>query len=146
MTVDLKSLALFYKRYFKTHTLFVQPNGKIVEYLRKAIKEHTFISVHDGTKIAGAVFIVLEGKDANHSRWKFRHLAFTNTDVGKVLLEEAEKCVRGKSVTAKIELTLAETELNRQFFLKNGYRQEGVLQNHYRWQEKCFVLGKSVRK
>src|SRR3989344_3234867 len=133
MTADLKSLAQFYKRYFKTHALFQQSKLKIVAYLRKAVKEHTFIAVHDGQKVAGALFIVLEGKDGSHSRWKFRHFAFTNTDVGKVLLEEAEKCVRGKSSTAKIELTLAETEPNRKFFLKNGYKQEGVLKNHYRW-------------
>lgn len=146
MAADLNSLAKFYKYYFKTHTLFQQTESKIVAYLRKAVKEHTFIAVHDGNKIAGAVFIVLEGKDGTHSRWKFRHLAFTNTDVGRILLEEAEKCVRQKSVTAKIELTLAETEPNRQFFLKNGYKQEGVLKNHYRWDEKCFVLGKSVKR
>ncbi len=146
MAADLKSLARFYKRYFKTHTVFQQPEKKVVAYLHKAVKEHTFIAVHDGRKIAGALFIVLEGKDGTHSRWKLRHLAFIHHDVGHVLLEVAEQQVRQKSVTGKIELTLAEDEPHRQFLVKRGYKKEGVLKNHYRWNEKCYVLGKSVHK
>jgi hypothetical protein len=32
----------------------------------------------------------------------------------------------------------------KEFYLKNGYEQEGALKNHFRAGETCYVLGKSV--
>ena len=64
----------------------------------------------------------------------------TNTSDG--LLEEAERRVKKLSNTSKIELTLIDSE-NLDYYENKGYKKEAVLENHYRWNETCYILSKS---
>lgn len=137
---DFELLASLYRSFFKVHDIFQE--GNIVEYLKeKSEKDDLLVYDQDGI-VKGALFLVCLSK-GDHSRWKFRHFAFETEEIGTRLLEEAEKRVKESSKTAKIELTIAETEEGKEFYLKNGYKEEGKLENHYRFGESCFVLGKS---
>ena len=145
---DYKQLAELYRSFFSTHTIFQKGDREIITYLQEQAKEHELILMEEEHKIIGALFLVLEGKNADgtHTRWKFRHFAFKSDTVALRLLKEAEKRVQNSSATAKIELTIAETEKGQTFYLRNGYKKEGILKNHYRWGESCLVLGKSLSK
>lgn len=141
---DFAKIAKLFKDFFRTHNIFSQPEEKVVEYIKEQAEQHELIA---DPEFRGAMFIVMKGESADkkHKIWKFRHFAFTDEITGKELLEEAEKIISGKSETAKIELTIAETEEGKDFYIKNGYKEEGALLNHYRWGETCFILGKSIQ-
>ena len=144
---DYEGLANLYKSFFKEHNVFHQDAGKIALYLKGEAKKNELLAYDEKGSIKGAVFIVREGQtpDGLHKRWKFRHFAFGSEKAASALLEEAEKAVKKSSKTAKIELTVAETEKGIEFYRSKGYEQEGVLKNHYRWGESCFVLSKSFQ-
>ncbi|MBT5739499.1 hypothetical protein HOI26_00225 [Candidatus Woesearchaeota archaeon] len=141
---DYLGLVELYKNFFPTHNRFQEENGKIVSYLKEQASKNLLL-VFDQDKIKGAMFLVNFGSDSNnsHKLWKFRHFAFDDENVAKELLQEAENKVQESSQTSKIELTIAETEPGKEFYLNNGYQQEAALINHYRWNETCFVLAKS---
>ena len=145
---DYLQLTELYRSFFSTHNIFQKENKEIIKYLQEQAKENELILAEEESKIVGALFLVLEGKniDGTHQRWKFRHFAFQSEKAAEELLLEAEKRVQNNSSTAKIELTIAENEKGQKFYLNNGYKKEGVLKNHYRWGESCFVLGKSISK
>jgi N-acetylglutamate synthase-like GNAT family acetyltransferase len=140
---DAVQVAKLFKSYFKTHTLFEQDESKIVTYVNEqAIKNPLIVYESDG-KIIGALFLVNRNTDGDHKLWKFRHFAFTQANVGEELLKEAEKKVEESSKTGKVELTIAESEEGINFFKMQGYEQEGILKNHYRWGERTYILSKS---
>jgi len=143
---DFSKLATLYLKFFPTHNIFQQHQDIVGAYLRKESLEREAFLVHEEKgKVTAALILVLEGKsaDKSHTRWKFRHFAFSSETAGEKLLREAEKRVQKSSQTAKVELTIAESEPGAAFYKKHGYAQEGILKNHYRWGERCFVLGKS---
>ena len=139
---DFSDVAEMCAVFFPIHTIFQQAKSKVIAYL-KAQKDLCLVAV-DHTKIQGALFLVKEGKDGSHTRWKLRHFAFKSDAVAKQLLAEAEKRISTASRTAKIEVTLAYNERGRSFYLKHGFALEGSLKNHYRWKETCLLLGKSL--
>ena len=142
---DYEKLTSLYKAFFKTHTLFQREREIVIAYILKEALEREFLVYEEQGLIKGALVIVNKGTNANgsHKRWKFRHIAFESERIGKELLAEAEKRVRQQSATAKVELTIAESEEGLDFYKKQEYAQEGTLLNHYRWGEKCYILGKS---
>ena len=137
---DYEQVAELYKTFFTEHNIFQKEKDEIVTYLKD--QQDIFLVNEKEGKIVGAGVLVLQKEEGTHKRWKLRHFAFTD-DNGKELLMEAEKRVHKSSTTAKIELTIAETEISLEFYKQNGYEQEGALTNHYRWGETCFLLGKS---
>jgi len=143
---DYEKLVPLFKKFFPVHNQFQLPKEKIISYLKEQSKSNELI-VYDDKGIRGALFLVSFGQsaDGSHKLWKFRHFAFENEDIGSKLLKEAEKIIKQKSKTVKIELTIAETEPGKEFYLANGYKQEAALTNHYRWNETCFVLAKSLK-
>ena len=145
-SIDYPALAKIYHAFFPVHDIFRSHHRKVIQYLKNQAKAHSFLVAEDNHHIVGAVFLVLEGQNASHKRWKFRHFAFKSDTVALELLKEAERKVSSKSKTAKIELTIAQNERGRSFYLKQGYLVEGVLKNHYRWKETCYALGKSLVK
>ncbi len=143
---DYEQLITLYKEFFPTHNRFQQDADIITAYLRKeTLEREDFLIYEQDGKILGALIIVLLGKstDNSHTRWKFRHFAFINETIAAELLTHAENTIKEKSQTAKIELTIAETEQGIDFYKQHGYTQEAELKNHYRWNETCFILGKS---
>tara|TARA_Y100000310_G_C20704331_1_gene833686 strand:- start:14057 stop:14527 length:471 start_codon:yes stop_codon:yes gene_type:complete len=145
---DYQQLADLYKAFFQTHNIFSQDQAIIENYLRKeSLEREDFLIFEEGGDIKGAIIIVLLGKssDNTHSRWKFRHFAFETEAIALDLLEYAEEIIKQTSQTCKIELTIAENEEGIEFYKNNGYEQEAMLRNHYRWDETCFILGKSLQ-
>lgn len=142
---DYPKLVQLYKSFFKTHNIFQQEEEKIVNYLTESSAKNNLLVAEDANEIKGALFLVNIGasEDESHKRWKFRHFAFANKEIAAELLTEAENIIKEQSKTAKVELTLAETETGIEFYKEHSYEQEGTLKNHYRWGENCFILSKS---
>lgn len=139
---DYQKLVRLYKQFFPVHNVFQKDQKSVISYLREeAVEREAFLV---DSKLNGALIIVLVKVEDSHARWKFRHFAFKNEKVGKALLKEAEKRIKTGFKTNKIELNIAESEPGKEFYLKNGYEQEGALKNHYRLGETCYVLGKSL--
>ncbi|MBT3865622.1 hypothetical protein HOF78_00790 [Candidatus Woesearchaeota archaeon] len=135
--MNYETLAELFSNFFKTHNVFQKTKQEIIDYLKNQKDELIFIE-------NAATFLVKtgEGLDKNHTRWKFRHFAYLSQESALKLLEKAEAKVRNSSKTAKIELTIAENEDSFEFFKSNGYEQEGILKNHYRPNEDCYILSK----
>jgi len=142
---DLKQLAKLYKSYFKTHTLFEQTEDKVIIHLREQVKKNPCLVFEEEEEIRGALFLVSKNVDGAHKLWKLRHFAFTKSYIGEQLLKEAEDKAKENSKTAKIEMSIAESEDGINFLKAQGYEQEGCLKNHYRWQERCYILSKSFK-
>jgi len=142
---DYANLVPLFKKFFPVHNQFQLPKEKIIFYLKEQSKTNELI-VYDDNGLMGALYLVKfgESSDGSHKLWKFRHFAFENEKIGSSLLKEAEKIIKQKSKTVKIELTIAETEPGKEFYLANNYKQEAKLTNHYRWNETTFVLAKSL--
>lgn len=140
---DYEQLAKLYSFFFTVHNIFHQDSKPVIDYLKK--QEQEMLVFEENKEIKGAICLVNLGQslDGKHKHWKFRHFAYLNEKIGEELLAEAEKKVKAGSKTAKVELTIAETEKNLSFYKTHSYEQEGILKNHYRWGERCFVLGKS---
>ncbi len=143
---DYLQLASLYSAFFKVHTIFQREQDIVVAYLRKEAIEREILIYEEGNLIKGALILVKAGtnRDGSHQRWKFRHIAFESERIGQELIREAETRIIHEATTAKVELTIAESEEGISFYEKQGYKKEGVLMHHYRWGEKCFVFGKSL--
>ena len=137
---DFAGLVKLYKEFFPVHSVFSLDGDVIESYLRKEMLEREAFFVDD--ELRGAVVLVLL-QSGSHSRWKYRHFAFQNNEIGEELLQKCEKFVKEFSPTSKIELTIAESEQGKEFYESNGYIEEGKLAHHYRLGEICFILGKS---
>ncbi|MBT4577184.1 hypothetical protein HOM13_00490 [Candidatus Woesearchaeota archaeon] len=141
---DFEKLVRLYKSFFNTHNIFQKSEKEIIDYLKEQSEENALIVYDETNSIVGALFLVNFGQNENgsHKLWKFRHFAFQTKEVAQDLLEEAEKIVKNSSETSKIELTLAESEKEIEFYKSNKYILEGTLSNHYRPAEACFILSK----
>jgi ribosomal protein S18 acetylase RimI-like enzyme len=144
---DYSQLSELYNAFFQTHNIFQKDTAIVENYLRKeALERESFLVYEENNSIKGALILVLLGKSADntHIRWKFRHFAFETEPVALALLQHVENYIKQKSPTAKVELTITENEEGIEFYKKQGYEQEAMLKNHYRWDETCFILGKSI--
>ncbi len=156
---DLEQFAKILKETFSVHTIFEKSGKEIVTHLKKQQNETAkggggFIVAVEGSKVIGGLLIEKKNETHNHSLWKYKYVAVEknsrNKGVGTRLLEEAEKRIKeliynGKIATAKVELTIAENEKDAiGFYEKNGFVIEGTFDNHYRWNEKTFAMGKSL--
>ncbi len=145
---DFVKLAKLYRSFFSAHNIFQKPSKEVVRYLKEQSQENDLIVYEEKGSLKGALYLVNFGQnaDGSHKLWKFRHFAFEAEDIASQLLDEAEKRVKKASKTLKIELTIAESEKGINFYKSRRYKQEGVLSNHYRWGESCYVLSKSFSK
>jgi len=153
---DLPSVVPLLKSYFPKHNRFNKPESEVIDYLKDLMHKPSYQSIshetpmyiyEEDSKVKGFLALVhFDGtSDGTHKVWKFKHFAFESEDIASKLLAEAEKIARKSSKTAKIELTIAETEKGIKFYKSNGYKQEGALKNHYRFGETCFILSKSFK-
>ena len=142
---DYQKLTELYRTFFSTHNIFQQSDKIVIIYLKDQAKKSPLLVAEEKGALVGAVLLYQFGQtpDGSHRLWKFRHFAFTTEHIATELLKAAEDYVKKLSKTAKIELTITETEKRKEFYLKHGYVQEGILKDHYRPKEKCYILGKS---
>lgn len=142
---DLTQCVSLFCSFFETHNRFGHGEDGVLEYLEGKFERDLLLVCEIDGLIKGALFLVNFGSshDGSHKLWKFRHFAFESREIAHSLLEFAEGRVRGESTTAKIELTIAESEEGLDFYKQQGYVQEAALKDHYRWGEVCYVLGKS---
>ena len=143
---DFEEMAELYSKFFATHDIFTQKVDTILSYLQNHATEHEcFISKDEHTLLAVTFVVKLgESKDGSHKRWRLRHFAFRDDTAAIALLGAVEKYLTEQSKTVKIEQNLAENEKGLEFYVANGFVQEGVLMNHYRFGERCIVLGKTL--
>ncbi len=149
---QIPKLIVLFRSFYPKHNIFHQEMPIITEYLSKQAQQNLFLTVQEeGEKdevhtTAATVIIKTDvSADQKHTRWKFCHFAFNNPEAGLALLKECEQYVHKQSLTAKIELKVAESESHVNFYKEHGYHEEAALRNHYRWGETCFVLGKSLK-
>lgn len=142
---DYSKISKLFIDFFPIHNIFLRNVEEVVKYVREETKKYDLL-VFEEKGIKAVLFLVnfSKNEDGSHKLWKFRHFAFTSEDYASKLLKEAEKRIKDNSKTAKIELTIAENEKDVEFYKKNGYVQEAVLKNHYRFGETCFVFGKTI--
>lgn len=141
---EYTQLAELYKAFFPTHNIFQGTIAQIISYLES--QEHKIIvAVTEETIVAGTLLVNFGANaERTHLLWKLRHFAFNSEEIAVQLLAQAEAHIHAASQTAKIELTIAETEQGIAFYKSQGYMTEGTLRNHYRWGETCYILGKSL--
>lgn len=148
MVVDLL------KSFYPEHNIFGKDDNEIVEYLASLMgkaqyqgimSEVPMYAYFDGEDVKGFLALIHENGtlDGKHRVWKYRHLAFNDDDVGKELVTFAEQQIMDMSATAKVELTISETEAGHALYCDLNYEEEGKLDNHYRWGETTYVLSKS---
>ena len=149
---DIQDIIPLFQSFFPKHNIFQLNQDQVKEYLETEMQKHQLLIIKEqetnkDKRITAASFIVKTGESSNqeHTRWKFRHFAFTNEEAGKELLAACEEYIKKQSKTAKIELTISENESSLEFFEQQGYQKEGTLTNHYRWNETCFILAKSFQ-
>lgn len=142
---DLKGLIEVYKEVFTVHNIFTKGEEEILKYWEtvKAEPDDFIVAVEDGKVVGGC--LVLMRSFQGHTIARIKHLAVAENHqkkgVGKALIEKAEEIIG----TAKIEIHVAESEKEAiAFYEKLGYKQEGVLSNHFRKGENCYVMGKYV--
>jgi hypothetical protein len=120
---DYEKVAQLMKYFFKTHTVFKSGIAEIVRYLK--IQKDELVLNEQNNEIKAALFFVKTGSSETHTRWKFRHFAFTSAEFARQLLKRAEEKAQESSTTSKIEQTIAETERGVEFYKSHGYQLEG---------------------
>jgi len=144
MPSDYDQLVKLYKQFFPVHNIFQRDKDNVKRYLQNQAKDHIILVLED-PEIKAAVILInkFSTPDNSHKVWKLRHFAFPANIYAEQLLTEAEEIIKKKSKTAKIECSIAETEKSIDFYKKH-FEQEGVLNNHYRMGETCFLFGKTI--
>jgi len=142
---DYPRLVEFFKAQFPVHNIFQRSPQNIQSYLmNQGLKNPLYVVEKDGEITAALIlFNKYSTSDRAHKVWKLRHFAFANEAAAEELLKYAEGKIKKSSKTAKIELSIAETEKSVEFYKDQGYLIEGVLKNHYRWNETTFIVSKS---
>ncbi len=152
---DFPNLVRLFKEFFPRHNVFNQKSPYIKKYLTSISQKYPLLIIKEKDPdteeifISAAAYIVKidESKDKTHTRWKFRHFAFRNENSGEEMLVACEEYVKKQSNTIKIELTISESESSLHFFEGQSYQNEGLLKNHYRWGETCYVTSvESLKK
>ena len=141
---DYGQIASLYANFFKTHDIFQKIREVVVNYIKEEAQKNELLVFEEDGLIKGALFLVNQGGSSGHHRWKFRHFAFETETIAESLLKQAEEKIKPSTGTVKIELTISENEEGIGFYKQHGYQQEGILKNHYRWDENCYVFGKSI--
>ena len=144
---ELSGLIPVYKEVFRKHGIFTKKPEDMLDYLENA--EGEFIIAIDDAKnqVVGGVLAVKTEPDKGHVLARFKHIGigkdYQGQGVGKGLIKEAEKEI-GKG---KVEIHVSENEKDAiAFYEKQGYIIEGRLSNHYRDNETCYILGKSIEE
>lgn len=145
---ELKDLINIYKQAFKKHNILKQSKNKVLAYFKDKI---VFTAI-ENKEVAGGVMIRVIQTAGTHSVWKINHLAvakkYQNKGIGTALVKEAEQEIKKRSKkTIKIELSVSDEEKPLiKFWKKLGYKLEGNLKDHFRYNEMVYVLGKSLKK
>ena len=94
---DMQQIATLCKQFFTTHNLFQDSMESVATYLQtESIKHKLLITKNVNKEIVAASFVVKTGEssDKSHTRWKFRHFAFTDPNAGKELLKDCEDFIK----------------------------------------------------
>ena len=107
----------------------------------------TFIIAEEDSRIVGGLCIQKSITAANHVLAKFVHFAVDKghrrMGIGTAIFGAAERAI-GKG---KIELFVSEKSQEfLEFYKSLGYEMEGKLKNHFRPNEFCYILGKTLEK
>jgi hypothetical protein len=145
---NYESLIKLLKDFFPVHNRFKKSDEDIKSYLENVANRCDFLVnvVDEEVKACTVLVKIDQNAEGTHKVWKFMHLAYSDEESAKELLAHAEELIQTKSETAKIELRIAENEPCLDFLKSQGYEQEGELKNHYRWNETCFILSKSIQR
>jgi ribosomal protein S18 acetylase RimI-like enzyme len=142
---DLKGFIEILKEVFPVHNIFTKSEEEVLKYWEtvKAEPDDFIVAVEDG-KIVGGCLVLMRSFDG-HTIARIKHLAVAKDHqaegTGRALIEKAEEMIG----TAKIEIHIAEGEkIVIPFYKKMGYKEEGVLSDHFRKGENCYVMGKYV--
>ena len=159
---DIETIAKLLKKCFSGHNVFSKSILEVTAYCRDLHnnnkgKSGGFLIAVAGKIIVGTVLVQnrLLDEKTNHSLWKVNHLVvhptFRRKGVGSTLLETAERHVnsflKAQGIkTAKVEGTVSEREKPiMNLYRKYGAKVEGVLGNHYRYKEKAYIMGKTIK-
>ena len=159
---ELSSLIKIYRAAFSQHNIFQRKEKEILKYLQQTQHKNKiagggYLVALVGNKIVGALLVRQEAEDISgkHTRWKYNHLAvavpFQRKGIGSALLQAADKKVLAamkvrKINTAKVEIGVAENEQGAAaFYINNGFKVEGKLHSHYRFNEMVYVMGKELK-
>jgi len=162
MRSELSELVSVYKRAFKKHNIFQKSAFRVEEYLlEQHRKNHRYgggfiIAKKDRSVIGG---VLLKWRDCDikgkHHLWKFNHLVvdkpFKRLGIGFNLVNASVKKIRNlikekKFRTAKIEVSTTENDKDLELYKKLGFKVEGKLKSHYRFNEISYILGKEIAK
>lgn len=142
---DLNGLIAVLREVFPVHNIFTKDEESVLKYWEvvKAEPDDFIVAVEDG-KVIGGCLVVMRSFDG-HTIARIKHLAVATDHkakgVGRSLIEKAEEIIG----TGKIEIHVAEGEkIVIPFYTKMGYKQEGVLSDHFRKGENCYVMGKYI--
>jgi len=144
---DFSGVIELFGEFFSTHDIFRHiSNSSVWRYVQESSLQYPLLIVEEDGNVQAAMYLVRteEDRDKTHSRWKFRHFAWRSEKAFEELIVEAESRIRSHSRTSKIENTVAASEPGIELYLTNGYEVEAELKNHYRFNETCFVLGKTL--
>ncbi|NQV09334.1 GNAT family N-acetyltransferase [Candidatus Woesearchaeota archaeon] len=158
---DLRSLTKIYKKSFKKHNIFQKSAFRVEDYLLDNHKKHCkgggFIVAKNNRDIVGGMLLKCKEVDikGKHSRWRFNHIAvetkFRRIGVATKLLEAGIQKINNmikekKFKSAKIELLVTQKEANTiKLYKKAGFKIEGELGCHYRFNESSYILGKELK-
>jgi ribosomal protein S18 acetylase RimI-like enzyme len=142
---DLPQLIKVYKEAFKIHNIFKKSEKEIIKHWEssKVEPDDFVVALKDGKVVAGC--LVTMQYVESHTLARIKHIAvaeaFRGKGIGRAIMEKAEEIIG----TGKIEIHVAENEkIALPFYKKLGYKQEGILSDHYRKGESCYLLGKYV--
>jgi len=151
---DYTKLLFLYQESFPIHNIFSRSEKEILEYLDKTEKKNMekkggyFVYEFEGN-VVGSILIKFQRESENHKVWSINHLAvkkaYRSKGIASELLRHAEEVISKNSKTAKIEIKVSENEKGTiEIYKRLGYKLEGTLRSHYRFNEEVYVLGKVI--
>jgi hypothetical protein len=131
-------------REYRHHNVFSKKDREIISYLKKKDFRNKnaglFIAKEAGA-VTGGVLIEIKGKYESHARFRLNHLVGPKKELLDFSLKHIKRMIGREIRSAKVEVLMAETEDDTQFYVDSGFRREGNLNSHYRKGESVSVLG-----
>ncbi len=168
---ELQGLVALYKEAFPTHNIFTRDDDEILKYLtqmheklrndKKGIIGSILIAEFNSEIVGSCMLCPEEINDKMHSRWKIKHLAVAKNcqgiGIGKSLVEAALRQIKDLMIkeeisSAKIEVAVSQEKTEKvqenaaEFYIKLGFRKEGILSDHFRLDEDTIILGMTLKR
>ena len=140
---EIRHLVPIYKASYTEHNVFMKSDEEVRNYIENL--HGTFIIAEEDSRIVGGLCIQKSITASNHILAKFVHFAVDKEHrrkgIGTAIFRAAEKAI-GKG---KIELFVSEKSQEfLEFYKSLGYEIEGKLKNHFRPNEFCYILGRTL--